>query len=969
MRPLTSLALLGLAVGCSPAAPPVETPKPPPPVATPKPAPAPHATWSFSGAGQANAQVDLGERGVLQVGDHGRRWLFAKGATEPQQAATIAPQDLVDARVDGAQTLLVGEQGAVFTAKDPLGAVDTPRPGPKDNKALAFRAGKQAILGVEKNGTLHRSTDAGLAWGASKLPLNAGDLVVGLAANKRGEALVLLYPQRVLLSTDDGATWAPIATPGIGARTVLRDGKDDLFLAGLAKDQYAKLASGKLELATPAPLVERKQSKESRAPRAEVAGNRVVTVIETPEPKPSKKSKLEVAIAALGKDAGTPSLLEASAPRTTHVYFAGYENSVVVAVHDERADPPTTKLSRTIDDGKTWEQLGTLQGRLSYSFQMFVGPNQVFVTEVCDDEANTCKAAQVKVGNTPWKEVALPKQTHVDRMQLDPAHDRAWILGTVGDSYKLLAGKLSDANFTATKLELPKQTAWGTAVDGKGQLRVVYGGPTRVLRITPELSMLPALFAPFDAQYIQLVGDRGFAYEGESAYETADGGEKWTKVALGASGPIGCLDAGCVQGNAVRLGWELPDPAKEQLASTSAPPADKPEHHHDKPAAATTESPLELACTPSGAWKAYDATMWGLHTALDGDVRLVLPSHGKDGSTGAVLVRGNGAPATISLLGPKAKAVDEWSTREWTQTTNEGLVHVRYKFGGKPEAGTKYAPVDVDLAWYAAGTGKVKKVKLTKVSPFRVGRTAPSALHAIVEGGLLFLPNSGDGKLSFFRDDGKVDTMARPPEPEVGDWSDAFKRGDQIVLSYQRSGHVTFALTKDAGNTWSTTTWSLGAPVTLGLLDGKMTLAMRQSAHESGPPASLFSFETLSSDPPQALRLDPKHLSLGSSLTACTPKTRLGLPVGLERARDRRNLVMTIDPAKGDKDGPMSLELTQLADRIDASGNACNDGVELEKKGGGAIMAMVAPHDLAHGWLLQATDTKLELRPLSCKAK
>jgi len=980
MRPLTSLALLGLAVGCSPAAPPVEAPKPPPPV-TPAPKPEQtHATWSFpSAGGRVQAQVDLGERGILQVGERGRRWLFAKGESEPKQAPTIVPQDLVDGRVEGAQVLLLGEQGAVYLAKEPLGAIETTRPGPKDHKAIAFRSGKQALLGVDKTGTLYRSTDVGVTWGTSKLPMRVGDVVVGLAANKRGEALALIRPQRVLVSTDDGATWTPVATPGIGARSVARHGTDDLFLEGVAKDRYAKLANGKLEVAAPTPWVERKGAAD-RPARQEIAGSRVVTVIETPDPKASQKMKVEVAVGAFGKAAGPASVLEPAAQRwATRVVVSGYENTVVVGVHDERADPPTTKLVRTSDDGKTWEQLGTLAGRIAYDFRVYVGPGQILVGEVCDDEAKTCKPAQLKSGSKPWQDIVLPPKTNIEAVQLDPAHDRAWLVGTTGDSAALFAGKLSEGTFTLTGVELPRSTPNAMTIDGKGWLRLVYTSPTRVVRVASDFGVHPALYAPFNAHGIGFAGERGFAYDGDDGWETADGGEKWSKVPIGAGGEVTCSEGGCLQGGAIRVGWDLPDPAKELVAASTEPPKKKDsDDAPPPPPKATTESPLKLACTASGAWKPFEANPYQIKTALDGDVRLLAPTPSSDGSSSVIVARGNGAPTKIALLAasPKRKPDDPTRERSWTDRSNEGYVSVRYSYtAGKSEDG-KYAPVDVELAWYSAASGKTTKTKLAKVSPFRVGRAAPSALHAIVEGGLLFLPNSGDAPLTFVKDGGKTETIPRPPESDQGSWSDALKHGNQIVLVRQRSGDVTFALTKDAGKTWSTTSWSLGAPVTVGMLDGKITLAMRQSLYSSGAPVALFTFESLTNDPPDALRLDTAKLGLGSALVACTPKTRLGLATEIPRSKERRGMTLTLaadKPAKGpvtEVSGPTTLTLTRLVDRIDASGNVCNDGVELEKVGGGSVAAMLAPHDLAHGWLVRSQSSawsKIEMRPLSCK--
>lgn len=971
MRSLTSLALLGVVVGCSPAAPPVvEAPKPPPPV-TPKPAEPTHASWSFSGAtGVVLSQINLGERGTLQVGERGRRWWFGKGDLEPKQATTLVPEDLVDGRAEGDKVLLVGEHGTVYLAKDALGPIETTRPGPKGVKTIAFRTGKQAILGVEKNGTLHRSTDAGASWSSSKLPLRAGDVVAAMTANVRGEVLVLTWPQRVLLSTDDGASFQPIATPGIGARELSRDGKDDLILEGAAKERAARLVSGKLEIGAPTPWVATK-SDDKHPSRRELAGDRVVTVIETPEAKPSKKVKVEVAIAPLGKEATGTSVLATSVPRwTTRVITAGWENVVVAAVHDETADPPSTKLQRTNDDGKTWEQLGTLPGRLGYEFRVWAGPSHVLVSEVCDDETNTCKPAQLKVGGKPFKDVVLPPKTRVVAAQLDPTHDRAWLVGSVGDNVTLFSGKLSDGTFAPTTVALPKTFVQSTSIDAKGTLRIAYTRPTQILRVGPDGVAQPPLYAPFDAEYVALAGQHGYSYAGESGYETADGGEKWTKVPMGATGPIECVEAGCLQGGAARLGWDLPDPKKELVASTTEPPKETPEHDDEPPPPTPTkEPPLKLACTTSGTWKTVDGNAYQLKSGLDGDVRFLAPVTANDGSSAVLVARGTAAPTRIALLAPSPKHKPEERIRErsWTERTDEGFVAVRYSFEmGKESKDSKYAPVDVELAWYSAASGKTTKTKLAKVSPFRVGRAGPSALHAIVDGGLLFLPNSGDAPLSFIKEGGKVETMPRPPQPEEGAWADALKRGNDIVLVRQRAGDVSFALTRDAGKTWSTTTWSLGAPVSVRLLDGKITLGMRSSQFSGGPPVALFSFESLSNDPPDPLRLDASKLALGPSLVACTPKTRLGVPAELSRSKERRGLEASVEVDKA----PITLKLSRLEDRIDASGTACNDAIELEQAGGGQMAAVVTPHDLAHGWLIRATKEpwlKIDVRPLSCK--
>ena len=99
-----------------------------------------------------------------------------------------------------------------------------------------------------------------------------------------------------------------------------------------------------------------------------------------PPPPPAKTKKLEVAIAPLEKDLPSPTVLEPAMPKWgARVMAAGYENAVVLALVDEQSDPPATKFIRTTDDGKNWEQLGSLEGRLGWNFSIYAGPNWLLV--------------------------------------------------------------------------------------------------------------------------------------------------------------------------------------------------------------------------------------------------------------------------------------------------------------------------------------------------------------------------------------------------------------------------------------------------------------------------------------------------------------------------------------------------------------------------------------------------------------
>jgi hypothetical protein len=97
----------------------------------------------------------------------------------------------------------------------------------------------------------HGATWADVAYGGA----SAYGRPDSVALDPEGNGLLLRFPQRLFVTHDDGATWAPMATPGIGAREVRRDGDDRLWLMG--DSEAARLNGTGLDVtsARPWPLV------------------------------------------------------------------------------------------------------------------------------------------------------------------------------------------------------------------------------------------------------------------------------------------------------------------------------------------------------------------------------------------------------------------------------------------------------------------------------------------------------------------------------------------------------------------------------------------------------------------------------------------------------------------------------------------------------------------------------------------
>src|SRR5262249_27418663 len=104
----------------------------------------------------------------------------------------------------------------------------------KRKPARALRsvaAGERALVGILDGRTLLRSTDAGATF-SPVLTVDDGALVE-VAMLRTGEGLALAAPERLLVTTDDAATFRPIASPGIGARRLVADVDGGLLMEGL----------------------------------------------------------------------------------------------------------------------------------------------------------------------------------------------------------------------------------------------------------------------------------------------------------------------------------------------------------------------------------------------------------------------------------------------------------------------------------------------------------------------------------------------------------------------------------------------------------------------------------------------------------------------------------------------------------------------------------------------------------------
>ncbi|MFI5302093.1 MAG: hypothetical protein ACHREM_28715, partial [Polyangiales bacterium] len=186
------------------------------------------AQWVLSATGTThqNARLDLAAlgagKGSLYVGDAGERWLEADdGRAMPVAAATMAPDPLVGAvpRAGGGLTL-VGRSGATFDAETPLGPLTARGKSPGALASIAI-GGKSIVAvllphepkGVADGSTLLRSVDGGKTWvrvpADPSFPKECQPMRVAMLPS--GVGVALFYPQRTMVTTDDGDSWRAVA--------------------------------------------------------------------------------------------------------------------------------------------------------------------------------------------------------------------------------------------------------------------------------------------------------------------------------------------------------------------------------------------------------------------------------------------------------------------------------------------------------------------------------------------------------------------------------------------------------------------------------------------------------------------------------------------------------------------------------------------------------------------------------------
>ncbi len=699
-----------------------------------------------------NASTSTGTA-TLEVGAGGERWLKTDG--DYLSAPSLLPGDIVGVAKDGGGYLFLLADGAVYVANDPLGPATRSAGGPFKGSAASL--GKASVLIADTTGALQRSTDRGKTF--TKVTFPVADGFVKDVAMANGIGLALMVPQRLWVTVDDGATWAPIASPGEDGldEVVSRDG---VVLAGSSGADFALDAAGHSFSSTPStqPKVGPASADEdARETIHAIDGKHAVVVTGMPFTKKREWSlsfgeltamsrptvvdeltgcdSVDVALrgeiielACDGRGALDTGIDTQSAPfdryarwgagqsRRYGKYAAAYPPPVAPNTGDggATATGSITKLLRSEDGGKTFKVDGLFDGggatRDGTDGVVIGDGGWTYVAERCTNFAYepVCRGPRIRTGTGPFD--AATDSARFVRFATNVRSSDVYAIG-VGEEvslYRFKAGAATPEKIARLAQALNEATATLT-LDDDGAARgfvSAHDGPYMFVQ-KPDAKDVQQIKAPSTGSLrAALAGKYGFAI-GDRAYETTDEGKTWLVVTkpLAATTVDQCSSYGCTTNRGLRAGWD----AAEAPMSSSA--------------VAKTVFYKGLKCTAQGRWTKLGGGSLATVDDVDiGNARWLLPTRDAVGRvTLHVNKRGDATAKTtdLALMGP-AFQPPNWGTETVMFVQPSGVVVRRYTYSKIRKEPGVYNPVDAALAWYRGDSGKVFHGAVNRIPPFRV---------------------------------------------------------------------------------------------------------------------------------------------------------------------------------------------------------------------------------------------------------
>jgi len=1023
MRLRITLVLFALA--CSPATPTPEIGKPTQPLGLEAGAPSlgfeSPSQWvlKFSPRWRPSAELALDSGSTLKAGDGGERWI-ENAAGETEGAASLAPEPLVGIQRGGEGFRFVGKSGTIYVSQQALGTLkraSDPVPG-----ARQVGVGKRAILVVDGKGELRRSIDAGKTW--AKVDVAPNEVVVDVAMLGE-QGLLVAAPQRFYGTKDDGATWSPAKSPGVGVQTVVaRDGA--LFVDGVEDSMRFDPAWGTFQAGGGRTVHAHpwKQPGGFDVTVARIDGRRAVEITGSRKERvwsiavgdagafgrPRKVDELDgcemvdfavrgddIAIACdargtiaggIDKDAGSP----------VNVYpYKRYGRAAQTP--DGGSLGWITRVLRSSDAGKTFRQDAVVEGGLAQHGDAAIAlgaEDFVYLGRRCGPGYySACLPARVRASRSAgFSEIAGGDTDEAGQMRFATSASQSltysigmrdkeaflfkWKSGSaVPEPIGRIAATIDEQTATLTLDD--DGTVRGFARSGKDALAFTYkdGGTISTTQLT-----IPAYRGAF-------AGVHGFAVgtgPDSKAWESLDGGKTWGEVATPAFlGAIqSCSTYGCVTDRGVRWGWDAPS------TSDAGKLVGKADFQYARP----------LRCSAKDRWIEIGAGNLPTIANVDhGASRWVLPTRDKNGKV-ALLLSKRGDPTTkttsVAMMGP-APAAPTFGAGTVAHVQDGGVVAVRYSYKRARTGPGRYNPVDAQLAWFRDGSGKVFHQSVSKNPPFRVNHDPQGSYDrdqqpsyaelpeviALAAKGVYFHPPSyveeddatGQNKrvpVMLLRDDGKIEKIRTPDNLDENNGTSfvATIDGTTTLLGRNPESFTTTTL-PDGKRTFYSVLAGLGDD------DGAVDLVTL-----AGKPA----FAATLRDPARAwlvgLKADPE---LGAATAIPTQKSLGDVPKACDGAMPSDPNAWRVDepyvlgsrrPVVVDIDGVATVLATGRAEIRGEAGKpdacvAAFDAAIPSQDGDADYAALVFTDDLGHSLLFKANTTTwpapVSVRTMECQ--
>jgi hypothetical protein len=640
---------------------------------------------------------------TVYAGRGGERWLGQKGGGRLSHAIKLLPEDVEAVVQMSGKFLFAGTSGAIYAAAEPLGPIVSTNAPPAEMRSIT--AGRAAIVGVTSTGELLRTLDGGAKWTKpSGLP-KANGVLVRVALDGTGTGLALMTPQRLFLTKDDGDTWLPLTTPGIGASNVVTDMTGSVFLMG--GNENAVLSSGSLTQSGQYPKFElpSKPGEEEESGYSKVyavTGNRFVEAYPFYDPKSAgNKWKLRAGpFGTVAKGQIIPAL-----DGCNEVQLAAYDNTIVLACDLKTSallpgSPPgsmpyprteSTRFIRSDDFGATFRDDVTVESADPRSSQatIAVGPGGwLFINTRCHwtKKGQDCLPARIRpagsdsfqtmtVGGLPvggsTKKNGWSSDMEIRDLHFVPSKGMVYVLANRRGEHRVYAAKLGETEFVR-KLDSEMDSGWGESAfsvedDGTIALMAREQGLWTLRRAKEDGTLNQSMVVPIEFDKVELHGRRGLGFDtAGKGWETADSGQHWTEVAApverGEPRFIACTSFGCLLDGKLRVGWDLPTVTTGKVvAAIPVVEAVKPTmSRRGKPAVigGKTVFTTPLRCSVKEHWTTVGPWMpqygqWlpgAMHADVAPGVRWMIDKRGEAGRVSVVVT----TPAPSAPTAPKS---------------------------------------------------------------------------------------------------------------------------------------------------------------------------------------------------------------------------------------------------------------------------------------------------------------------------